>query len=93
MKVIKKIIAKYPRGYEGAAAIPVLHLAQEQHGGWLPLAAMDKVAKILGVAPMQIYEVSSFYTMFNRSPSPPSLSIFYTIRSIPSFSIIEYFGF
>jgi len=64
----KKIIAKYPAGYQRAAMIPMLDLAQRQHGGWLPLAAMDKVAKILDVPAIRVYEVASFYTMFNRTP-------------------------
>jgi NADH dehydrogenase (ubiquinone) flavoprotein 2 len=64
---IKKILAKYPVNYKQAATIPLLHLAQEQMGGWLPLAAMDKVAKILGVRPIDVYEVATFYTMFNRT--------------------------
>lgn len=44
-----------------------MDLAQRQHGGWLPVAAMDKVATICGVAPVRVYEVASFYTMFNRT--------------------------
>ena len=44
----------------------MLDLAQRQHGGWLPVAAMDKVAQIVSVAPSRVYEVASFYTMFNR---------------------------
>jgi NADH dehydrogenase (ubiquinone) flavoprotein 2 len=48
--------------------IPLLDLAQRQNGGWLPLAAMDKVAQICNVAPVRVYEVASFYTMFNRTP-------------------------
>jgi NADH dehydrogenase (ubiquinone) flavoprotein 2 len=51
-----------------AAMIPLLDLAQRQNGGWLPLAAMDKVAQICNVAPVRVYEVASFYTMFNRTP-------------------------
>ena len=43
----------------------MLDLAQRQNGGWLPVAAMDKVAVIVGVAPMRVYEVATFYTMFN----------------------------
>jgi len=66
--VIKQIIAKYPPGYQKSALIPVLDIAQRQHGGWLPLAAMNKVAKILDITPMNVYEVASFYTMFNRTP-------------------------
>ncbi|GMI28687.1 hypothetical protein TeGR_g14481, partial [Tetraparma gracilis] len=56
----------HPPSYKKSGIIPLLDLAQRQHGGWLPLAAMDKVAKIVGVAPMRVYEVATFYTMFNR---------------------------
>jgi NADH dehydrogenase (ubiquinone) flavoprotein 2 len=48
--------------------IPLLDLAQRQHGGWLPLAAMHKVAQICEVPPVRVYEVASFYSMFNRNP-------------------------
>lgn len=48
--------------------IPLLDLAQRQSGGWLPIAAMNKVAQICEVAPVRVYEVASFYTMFNRTP-------------------------
>jgi len=48
--------------------IPLLDLAQRQTGGWLPVAAMQKVAQICEVAPVRVYEVASFYTMFNRTP-------------------------
>jgi len=65
---VKKIIAKYPKSYPRAAVIPVLLLAQKQNNNFLSLAAMNKVAKILGIPPMQCYEVATFYTMFNRSP-------------------------
>jgi len=68
MKEAEKIIAKYPPRYERGALIPLLHLAQEQHGGWLPLAAMNKVAICCGVPAMQAYEVATFYTMYNRTP-------------------------
>ncbi|KAL5270261.1 hypothetical protein ACHWQZ_G001113 [Mnemiopsis leidyi] len=64
----KGIIAQYPDGHQQAAAIPLLDLAQRQHGGWLPLAAMNHVAHVLDMAPMRIYEVATFYTMFNRNP-------------------------
>jgi len=65
---IKKIIAKYPPNYHRGATIPLLDLAQRQAGGWLPLSAMNKVAKVLDLPPIYIYEVASFYTMFNRNP-------------------------
>jgi len=64
----KAILAKYPEGYKKSAVMPLLDLAQRQHGGWLPLAAMNKVAKVIGMAPMLVYEVASFYTMYNKTP-------------------------
>lgn len=63
---VRKIIAKYPKKYERAALIPLLDIAQRQHNGWLPLSAMNKVATILDIPQIQVYEVASFYTMFNR---------------------------
>ena len=48
--------------------MPLLDLAQRQHGGWLPRAAMDHVAEMLGMAPIRVYEVATFYTMFNLRP-------------------------
>ena len=64
----EQIIKKYPKGYERGAVIPLLDVAQRQHGGWLPLSAMKKVAKMLNMTDMQVYEVATFYTMFNRTP-------------------------
>ena len=61
-------IAKYPRGRQASAVLPLLDLAQRQAGGWLPRAAMDHVALILEMAPIRVYEVASFYTMFNLLP-------------------------
>lgn len=61
------IIANYPPNYKASAVIPLLDLAQQQHGGWIPLTAMDKIAEILGMAPIRVYEVGTFYSMFNRS--------------------------
>jgi NADH-quinone oxidoreductase E subunit len=64
----KDQIAKYPPGRQASAVLPLLWIAQEQHGGWLPRAAMDHVAAILGMAPIRVYEVATFYTMFNLRP-------------------------
>jgi len=64
-KIVETILKKYPTNYKLSAAIPLLHLAQSQVG-WVPLAAMNKVAKILDVPPMNIYETATFYTMFHR---------------------------
>jgi len=64
---VKKVLSKYPTNYKQSGIIPLLDLAQRQNGGWLPVAAMDKVAQICEVAPVMVYEVASFYTMFNRT--------------------------
>ena len=64
----KAHIAKYPAGRQASAVLPLLDLAQRQHGGWLPRAAMDRVAEMLGIAPIRVYEVATFYTMFNLRP-------------------------
>jgi len=65
-KIVNTILAKYPKNYAQSAIIPLLDLAQRQCGNFLPVAAMDKVAQVCGVAPVAVYEVASFYTMFNR---------------------------
>lgn len=64
----KAIIAKYPPGRQASAVLPLLDLAQRQGGGWLSVPAMDKVAAMLGMAPIRVYEVASFYEMFNTAP-------------------------
>ncbi|CAB3397688.1 unnamed protein product [Caenorhabditis bovis] len=66
-KRIEAILAIYPEGHKAGALIPLLDLAQRQHG-WLPISAMHEVARILKVPRMRAYEVSTFYTMFNRQP-------------------------
>jgi len=63
---VEKILSRYPGNYRKSGIIPLLDLAQRQHGGWLPVAAMNKVAEIVGEHPMRVYEVATFYTMFNR---------------------------
>lgn len=68
IKIAKEIMTKYPPQYKKAATIPLLDLAQRQSGGWLPLSAMNAVAKLVQVPPMRVYEVATFYTMFNRKP-------------------------
>lgn len=68
MEQVKAIIAKYPPGRQASAVLPVLDLAQRQNGGWLSRAAMDHVAALLDMAPIKVYEVATFYTMFNLRP-------------------------
>jgi len=64
----KQIIGKYPAGRQASAVLPLLDLAQRQHDNWLPRAAMDYVAGLLDMAPIRVYEVATFYTMFNLQP-------------------------
>lgn len=64
-----KIIAKYPEGRQASAVIPLLDLAQRQAGGWVPRAAMDHIGEILDMAFIRVYEVATFYTMFNLKPT------------------------
>lgn len=62
------IINRYPAGRQQSAVMPLLTLAQRQNGGWLSKAAMDYVAGLLGMAPVRVYEVATFYTMYNLQP-------------------------
>ncbi len=61
-------IARYPEGKQQSAVLAILDLAQRQHRGWLPRAAMDAVAELLGMARIRVYEVATFYSMFNLAP-------------------------
>ena len=63
----KELIANYPPGRQASAVIGVLDLAQRQQG-WLPRVAMDEVARILDMAPIRVYEIATFYTMFQLKP-------------------------
>ncbi|BFZ64591.1 NADH:ubiquinone oxidoreductase 24 [Saitoella coloradoensis] len=67
LKKAEVIISRYPKQYKKAAIIPLLDLGQRQLG-WTSLSVMDEVARIVGVPKMRVYEVATFYTMFNREP-------------------------
>ncbi len=62
------ILQKYPPGRQASAVLPLLDLAQRQCGGWLPQSALEMVATILKIPAIRVYEVASFYTMFNLAP-------------------------
>jgi NADH-quinone oxidoreductase subunit E len=68
MKEVNEIIARYPEGKQKSALIPLLHLAQEEFGGWLSPESMDYVASILNIEPIEAYEVATFYSMYNLQP-------------------------
>jgi NADH-quinone oxidoreductase subunit E len=61
------IIAQYPDGKQKSALLPLLHILQEQEG-WTSEAGMDYVAELIGIAPIEVYEVASFYTMYHLEP-------------------------
>jgi NADH dehydrogenase (ubiquinone) flavoprotein 2 len=65
---IEMILRRYPEQYRRAALLPLLHLAQRQNNNWLPFAAMNCVAEVLEIPAMRVYEVATFYSMFNREP-------------------------
>ena len=67
-KKVAEIISRYPEGKHKSALLPVLHLAQEEFGGWLDVPVMDYVATVLNIEPIEVYEVASFYSMYNLSP-------------------------
>ena len=68
LEQVEKIIARYPEGRQKSALIPVLHIAQKEFGGWLDVPVMDYVAGLLQIKPIEVYEVATFYTMFNMKP-------------------------
>lgn len=68
MQVVNSLIKRYPSGKQKSALLPVLHLAQAEFGGWLSPETMDYVASILNIAPIEVYEVASFYSMYNLKP-------------------------
>jgi NADH-quinone oxidoreductase subunit E len=68
MKEVQAIIARYPEGKQKSALIPLLHLAQQEFGGWLSAETMDYVASILSIEPIEAYEVATFYSMYNLQP-------------------------
>lgn len=64
----QQIMARYPAGKQKSAVIPILHIAQAEFDGWLSPEVMDYVASVIGIKPVEVYEVASFYSMFNLKP-------------------------
>ena len=65
---VKRLVARYPEGKQKSALLPVLHLAQDEFGGWLSTEILDYVASILNITPIEVYEVATFYSMYNLKP-------------------------
>ena len=68
LKLAKKIIKNYPDGKQQSAVMPLLYIAQKQNDNWIPLSAMKYIAKFLNIPYIKVYEVATFYTMYNLSP-------------------------
>ncbi|MBD0278038.1 MAG: NADH-quinone oxidoreductase subunit NuoE [Flavisolibacter sp.] len=68
LQKVQEIIDRYPQGKQKSALIPLLHIAQEENGGWLSVEAMDYVAELLQLKPIEVYEVATFYSMYNLKP-------------------------
>ena len=68
LELVNKIISRYPLGKQKSALLPVLHLAQSEFEGWLSVPVMDYVASLLQIKPIEVYEVASFYSMYNLKP-------------------------
>ena len=68
LEKVLKIISRYPEGKQKSAIIPVLHIAQEEFGGYLNVDTMDYVAGFLGIEPIEVYEVATFYSQYYLDP-------------------------
>jgi NADH-quinone oxidoreductase subunit E len=68
LELVQGMMKRYPEGKHKSALIPILHVAQAEFDGWLSTAVMDYVASILNIQPIEVYEVASFYSMFNLKP-------------------------
>ena len=68
LALVQKIIKRYPEGKQKSALLPVLHLAQAEFDGWLSPETMDYVAELLHIKSIEVYEVATFYSMYNLQP-------------------------
>ena len=68
LKKVEQILKRYPEQNKKSAVMPLLYLAQKQNDNWIPLAAMKEIAKILKMPYIKVYEVATFYSMYNLSP-------------------------
>ena len=68
LEAAKNIIAKYPKGKQQSAVMALLYIAQKQNDNWIPLAAMKYIANFLNMPYIKVYEVATFYSMYNLSP-------------------------
>ena len=84
LEAAKTIVSKYPKGKQQSAVMALLYIAQKQNNNWIPLAAMKYVAKFLKMPYIKVYEVATFYTMYNLSP----VAVSYTHLTLPTKRIV-----
>ncbi len=65
---VNELMSHYPEGKQKSALLPVLHIAQQEFGGWLDVSTMDYVASLFKIQPIEVYEVATFYSMYNLKP-------------------------
>ena len=65
---VAELVGRYPEGKQKSALLPLLHMAQDSFGGWLSVETMDYVASLLHIEPIEVYEVATFYSMYNLKP-------------------------
>ncbi len=68
LQKVNELISHYPEGKQKSAILPILHIAQEENGNWLDVSVMDYVASLLNIQPIEVYEVATFYSMYNLKP-------------------------
>ena len=68
MERINELLSHYPEDKRKSALLPILHDVQDAHENWLSIELMDKIAEIIGIKPIEVYEVVSFYSMYNQRP-------------------------
>ena len=68
LKIAEDLLKKYPQDRKKSAVMPLLYLAQKQNENWIPLSAMKYIAKYLSIPYIKVYEVATFYSMYNLSP-------------------------
>jgi NADH-quinone oxidoreductase subunit E len=68
LQQVNELISHYPEGKQKSALLPLLHMAQDEFGNWLDVPVMDYVASLLNIQPIEVYEVATFYSMYNLKP-------------------------
>ena len=68
LQKVNELISHYPDGKQKSALLPLLHIAQQEFGNWLDVPVMDYVAELLNIQPIEVYEVATFYSMYNLKP-------------------------